>query len=70
MVIMIYTTAGHLVFCYILTITFGMGIDGPPAASTLSNFNGFVVTWLYISRLAKKNDEIKAAWYFPDKKCF
>lgn len=70
MYITIYMTAFHFVFVYLLSITWGMGIDGPPAATTLSNLNGFIVSWIYMSRLADKNEKIKAAWYMPDKKCF
>ncbi len=68
--IQIYVTVMHLVICYLVTITCGMGIDGPPLAMTLSNLNGFVVTWIYIEWLAKRDPKIRAAWYLPNKSCF
>ena len=70
MYIQIYVTLMHIFICYLLTIVCELGIDGPPVAMTLSNFNGFVVMWIYIELLAKKDPKIRAAWFLPNKSCF
>ena len=68
--IQIYVTLMHIFICYFMTIVCDLGIDGPPIANTLSNLNGFVVMWIYIEFLAKKDPKIRASWFLPNKSCF
>jgi Na+-driven multidrug efflux pump len=43
MMIQLYLTALHIPLCYILTITFDMGIYGPPIALLLSDIKSFLI---------------------------
>jgi multidrug resistance protein, MATE family len=59
----------HILLTYLLTITFGMGIYGPPTALVVSDFIGFFATMMYIQYLTKTDEKLHAAWFWPTKAC-
>lgn len=59
----------HIPLTYLLTLTFGFGIYGPPIALVISDFIGFFATVMYIQYLTKKDEKLKAAWFWPSKAC-
>jgi MATE family multidrug resistance protein len=59
----------HFALTYLLTITFGMGIYGPPIALAISDFIGFFTTIMYIQYLTKTDEKLRAAWFWPTKAC-
>jgi multidrug resistance protein, MATE family len=59
----------HIPLTYLLTITFGLGIYGPPIALTISDFIGFFATIIFIQHNTKTDEKLRAAWFWPTKSC-